>query len=211
MRDLCRARAALLADRTRARHRLSKFLLRHGQVWRGGATAWTVAHERWLLAQRFQDPALAATYGHYRAVLTARDAELEAIEADLATWFGRPPFADQVARLAAYRGVTRLGALTLASEVSDYLAGSDHQMRQRAPARPAGRVGLGLPAPPPGDPGVAPPPGWGVARDGRPGLDRPAEAVRTVPPPARPQERQAAGGHRRRPRVAGFLWAEMTA
>jgi transposase len=98
--DLCRARADLVADRSRARHRLSKFWLRHGQVWRGGATAWTVAHERWLLAQRFDDPALAATYGHHRAVLEVRDAQLEAIEADLASWYDKPPFADQVARLA---------------------------------------------------------------------------------------------------------------
>jgi transposase len=120
VRDLCRARADLLADRTRARHRLSKFLLRHGRPWRGGATAWTHAHERWLLTQRFDDAALTATYGHYRAVLDARDAQLEAIEADLVTWYGRPPFTDQVARLAAYRGVTRLGALTLASEVGDW-------------------------------------------------------------------------------------------
>ena len=120
VRDLCRARADLLEDRTRARHRLSKFLLRHGRPWRGGATAWTHAHERWLLTQRFDDAALTATYGHYRAVLDARDAQLEAIEADLATWYDRPPFTDQVARLAAYRGVTRLGALTLASEVGDW-------------------------------------------------------------------------------------------
>jgi transposase len=104
VRDLCRARADLLEDRTRARHRLSKFLLRHGRPWRGGATAWTHAHERWLLTQRFADAALTATYGHDRAVLDARDAQLEAIEADLVTWYGRPPFADQVARLAAYRG-----------------------------------------------------------------------------------------------------------
>ena len=69
MRDLCRARADMVDDRTRARHRLSKFLLRHGRVWRGGANAWTQAHEHWLLAQRFDEPALAATYDHYRAVL----------------------------------------------------------------------------------------------------------------------------------------------
>jgi transposase len=119
VRDLCRARADLLADRTRARHRLSKFLLGHGQVFRAGS-AWTVAHERWLVSQRFEDPALAATYGHYRAVLEVRDAQLEAIEADLASWYDQPPFADAVARLAAYRGVTRLGALTLASEVADW-------------------------------------------------------------------------------------------
>ena len=119
VRDLCRARADLLADRTRARHRLSKFLLRHGRVFRAGS-AWTDAHERWLVTQQFDDPALAATYGHYRAVLTTRDAQLEAIGADLASWYDQPPFADQVARLEAYRGVTRLGARTLASEVGDW-------------------------------------------------------------------------------------------
>ena len=60
--DRCRARADMVADRTRARHRLSKFLMRHGRVWRGGASAWTQAHERWLLGQQFDEPALAATY-----------------------------------------------------------------------------------------------------------------------------------------------------
>jgi transposase len=119
VRDLCRARTDIVEDRTRARHRLSKFLLRHGRPWRGG-NAWTLTHERWLLAQRFDNPALAATYGHYRAVLDARDAALEAIEADLAAWHDLPPFADAVHRLAAYRGITRLGALTLASEVCDW-------------------------------------------------------------------------------------------
>jgi hypothetical protein len=120
VRDLCRARADLLADRTRARLRLGGFLLRHGRIWRGGSSTWTFAHERWLLAQRFDDPALATTYAHYRATLQARDAALDAIEADLATWYDQPPFADAVARLSAYRGVTRLGALTLASEVGDW-------------------------------------------------------------------------------------------
>jgi transposase len=85
VRDLCRARADMVEDRTRARHRLSKFLLRHGRAWRGG-NAWTLTHERWLLAQRFDQPALAATHAHYRAVLEVRDAQLAAIEADLATW-----------------------------------------------------------------------------------------------------------------------------
>jgi transposase len=76
-RDLCRTRAGMVTDRTRARHRLSKFLLRHGRIWRGGASAWTQAHERWLLGQQFDEPALAATYRHYRAVLQSRDAHVE--------------------------------------------------------------------------------------------------------------------------------------
>jgi hypothetical protein len=46
---LCRVRAELVTDRTRARHRLSRFLLRHGRVRRGGATTSTLAHQRRLL------------------------------------------------------------------------------------------------------------------------------------------------------------------
>src|SRR4249920_1261958 len=69
VRDLCRARADMVIDQTRARHRLGKFLLRHGRVWRGGDN-WTGKHQAWIAAQRFDDPALTATFGHYRATLT---------------------------------------------------------------------------------------------------------------------------------------------
>ena len=118
VRDLCRTRADMVEDLTRARNRLGKFLLRHGRVWRGGS-AWTHKHEAWL------GPALrrASAGDHlrpYRAVVATRHAQLDAVEVDLATWLDRPPFADQVARLAAYRGVTRLGGLTLAAEVGDW-------------------------------------------------------------------------------------------
>jgi transposase len=119
VRDLCRARADMVIDRTRARHRLGKFLLRHGRIWRGGVN-WTVKHHRWIAAQRFDDAAGATTFAHYRATLDAREAAVAAIEADLACCYNRPPFADTVARLSAYRGVTELGALTLATEVCDW-------------------------------------------------------------------------------------------
>jgi transposase len=119
VRDLCRARADMVIDQTRARHRLGKFLLRHDRVWRGGDN-WTLRHRAWLAAQTFDDPALTTTLTHYRATLAAREAAVTAIETDLTGWFTRPPFADPVARLAAYRGITHLGALTLASEVCDW-------------------------------------------------------------------------------------------
>jgi transposase len=119
VRDLCRTRADMVEDLTRARHRLGKFLLRHGRPWRGGST-WTRAYQAWLRAQRFDHPALTQTFGHCLAVVEVRNAQLDAVEADLADWCGRPPFDWQVVRLAAYRGVTRLGALTLAAEVADW-------------------------------------------------------------------------------------------
>jgi transposase len=119
VRDLCRARADMVIDRTRARHRLGKFLLRHGRVWREGDN-WTLKHRAWMAAQRFEDVALAVTFSHYRATLEAREAAVEAIEADLAGWYSQDPFAHAVARLSAYRGITELGALTLAAEVCDW-------------------------------------------------------------------------------------------
>jgi transposase len=119
VRDLCRARADMVIDRTRARHRLGKFLLRHGRVWRGGDN-WTLKHEAWIRAQRFDERALNETFAHYQATLTAREAAVDAVEADLVPWRDREPFADAVHRLAAYRGITELGGLTLASEVCDW-------------------------------------------------------------------------------------------
>jgi len=119
VRDLCRARADMIIDRTRARHRLGKFLLRHGRVWRGGEN-WTLKHHVWIRAQRFDDPALTATFNHYQATLTAREAAVDAIDADVTHYYTQPPFLDAVARLCAYRGITELGALTLASEVCDW-------------------------------------------------------------------------------------------
>lgn len=46
-RDLVRARKDCRGDLMRARHRLSKLLLRHGYVC-DGSQAWTVTHDAWL-------------------------------------------------------------------------------------------------------------------------------------------------------------------
>jgi transposase len=119
VRDLCRTGADMVEDLTRARNRLGKFLLRHGRPWRGGSTR-SHAWQAWLGSQRFDQPAMTQTFGHYLAVVEVRNTQLDAVEADLAGWCGRPPLDWQVARLAAYRGVTRLGALTLAAEVGDW-------------------------------------------------------------------------------------------
>lgn len=119
VRDLCRARTDVVIERVRARHRLSKFLLRHGEVYRAGR-AWTIRHDAWLESRHFDNAALEQTYLHYRAMLVGLDAQLRAIESDLALYFESGPFVSSVDRLGAYRGVSRLGALSLAAEVGDW-------------------------------------------------------------------------------------------
>lgn len=119
VRDASRARADMVDDLARARKRLQAFLLRHAQVYRDGSP-WTLKHHQWLRARHFEDRALRLTFGRYLAVVEARDAELEAMEAELRPYLEHPVFAGQIARLCAYRGVASLGALTLASEVCDW-------------------------------------------------------------------------------------------
>jgi transposase len=119
VRDLVRARGDLLEDRRRAQQRLNALLLRHGRAWRGGAK-WTMAHRAWVDQQRFAEPALQETLDSYRGWLEAREAELRAAEARLSAWAGRDPLAPAVARLAGYRGIAELTALTLAAEVTDW-------------------------------------------------------------------------------------------
>ena len=119
VRDLCRTRADLVADLTRARNRLGKFMLRHGEVWTG-ATAWTVQHRLWLAGRQFPDKALQLTFSRYMGVLEEREADLDAATADLVAYYTQAPFDDAVTRLSCYRGIDRLGALTIASEVCDF-------------------------------------------------------------------------------------------
>lgn len=70
------------------------------------------AYQAWLRSQRFDQPAMTQTFGHYLAVVEIRNTQLDAVQADLGGWCDRAPLDWQVARLAAYRGITRLGALT---------------------------------------------------------------------------------------------------
>src|SRR5207248_3036582 len=61
LRDLVRAREAAKKDQLRARHRLSKFLLRHGQRPTDAGKAWTKKYLEWIKTHvRFDQPALEA-------------------------------------------------------------------------------------------------------------------------------------------------------
>ena len=55
-RDLSRAREDLREDLVRARHRLSKFLLRRGLTFTQGQRAWSLAHRHWIESLRSTAP-----------------------------------------------------------------------------------------------------------------------------------------------------------
>jgi transposase len=117
-RDLVRAREDARGDLMRARHRLSKLLLRQGLVWEAGA--WTGAHEAWLRSQRFDRVGVQLAFDEaFDAVLSVharRDRLDAAIEQMAATGL----FAPVVDRLCCLRGVGTLTAFGLAVEVGDW-------------------------------------------------------------------------------------------
>lgn len=119
VRDLVRAREDARGDLMRARHRLSKLLLRQGIVYCGGQ-AWTDVHDAWLRRQRFDSPALQMTYeSDYDAVLTVK-ARRDRLDAAIAVMAGNSEFTPLVRRLGCLRGVSNLTGLALAVEVGDW-------------------------------------------------------------------------------------------
>ena len=117
-RDLVRAREDARGDLMRARHRLSKLLLRHGVVY--DATAWTRTHDAWLRKQRFQSGPLAIVFDEcYARMLDAKNRR-DALDKAIAELAATPPYADVVERLVCLRGVSTLTAFALTVELGDW-------------------------------------------------------------------------------------------
>lgn len=118
-RDLVRSREDCRGDLMRARHRLSKLLLRHGIVYYGG-NAWTGVHDVWLRRQRLDSPAaqlaLESDYETVQTVTLRRD-RLDAAIAELAADSQYTPV---VRRLGCLRGISTLTAFALAVEIGDW-------------------------------------------------------------------------------------------
>jgi transposase len=119
VRDLLRFREDLGEDILRARHRLSKFLLRHDRIYRDGK-AWTGRHLAWIGAQHFTVPGLDRVLAEHRTALELRLAQRDQIERELLAIAAVPPYAEAVRRLSGLRGIRALTALTLLVEVGDF-------------------------------------------------------------------------------------------
>jgi transposase len=117
-RDLVRAREDARGDLMRARHRLSKLLLRHGLVY--PASAWTGAHDAWLRRQSFDSRPLRLAFDECYTAVVHIKARRDALDEAISELADEPPFADIVARLVCLRGVSTLTALGLTVELGDW-------------------------------------------------------------------------------------------
>jgi len=120
VRDLSRAREDAKQDLTRARHRLSKFLLRHGLAFGRGRRAWTHAHQKWLRGLHLEHAAQQAVFDDYCLAIDQLEERLRALEAKLAGWAKTEPYATPVAHLRCFRGIDTVTALGLVAELHDF-------------------------------------------------------------------------------------------
>ena len=118
-RDLVRCREAARADVMRARHRLSKLLLRHGIVYCGGK-AWTQAHDFWLLAQSFPLAGTQAAFEDAYETVVLATGRRDRLDAAIVAMAADSEFTPVVRRLACLRGISTLTAFSLAVEIGDW-------------------------------------------------------------------------------------------
>jgi len=121
LRDLVRARESAKQDQLRARHRLSKFLLRTGQRPAAGVKAWTLAYMAWVRQLRFPQVAQESTRLDYlhevehmgERVVRLEKAIMEAVK------LAAPAVQEVVKGLQALRGIAQISAVTIASELGN--------------------------------------------------------------------------------------------
>jgi transposase len=119
-RDLTRSIEDARGDLMRARHRLSKFLLRRGERYGGPGRAWTAAHLRWLRLLSFEDPCSQASFADYLAAVELLVGRRVTLLAALERAVPASSHAGVIARLRCFRGIDTLSAAGLTAEVGDF-------------------------------------------------------------------------------------------
>ena len=119
-RDLARCREAARADLMRARHRLSKFLLRREIEYPGAGGSWGVLHHRWLRSLEFDDHPSRSVFCDYLAGVLALEQRRDGLDAQIEIAAPRSPWAQSIANLRCLRGIGTITAYGVCCEVGDF-------------------------------------------------------------------------------------------
>jgi transposase len=121
LRDLVRQREAAKQDQLRARHRLTKFLLRTGQRPPLGLKPWTERYMRWLAQVRYAQPAQEVTRLDCMNEFEHMSARVKRLEEAILEVVKQAPqtMQDLIRGLQALRGVAHISAVTIAAELGN--------------------------------------------------------------------------------------------
>jgi len=119
LRDLVRTREAAKQDQLRARHRLSKFLLRTGQRRPFAGKAWTLPYMAWVRQLRYEQPAQEWTRLDLLHEVEHMAERVKRLEEAIREAVKLAPVAmkEVIRGLQALRGVAEISAVTLVAEL----------------------------------------------------------------------------------------------
>ncbi len=120
LRDLVRAREDVRGDLMRARHRLSKLLLRHDVRFEDTTSRWGRPHREWLAKVELGEHGAQLTLSDYVGAIDALDVRRATLEATIAELVPGSPWATDIARLRCLRGIDTLTAVGLCAEIGDW-------------------------------------------------------------------------------------------
>jgi transposase len=119
VRDLMRCREDSRRDVLRWRHRLLKFLDRHGRLYVTGKN-WTQRHWTWIRSQRFELPVLQRTLEATLFALEQALARVAELDKEVAAIAATERYQAPVGWLRCFRGIDTLSAMILLAEIVDF-------------------------------------------------------------------------------------------
>ena len=119
-RDLARCREAARADLMRARHRLSKFLLRRELEFSGPGASWSDSYWKWLRSLEFDEHPSKSVFNDYAAAVISLEQRRAGLDAQIEIAAPRSPWALTIANLRCLRGIDTVTAYGVCCEVGDF-------------------------------------------------------------------------------------------
>ncbi|WP_273130450.1 IS110 family transposase [Metabacillus sp. HB246100] len=120
LRDLVRCREDAKEDELRAKHRLSKFLLRNNIQPPAGVNKWTVKYRRWLDTLKFESSKLQVVYQEYYHQLKELEQRILRLEEEIRVQATDGVHAPVIQALQSLRGVALITATSLVAEIGSF-------------------------------------------------------------------------------------------
>jgi transposase len=122
VRDLVRSREGAKEDQLRAKHRLSKYLLRYGQRPKEDCRAWTAAWWKWVRTLKLEHDGQNTTLLEYIMEVDHQTQRVERLEGAIERAVVAAPehLRAIVNALQSLRGVAKITAITLATELGTF-------------------------------------------------------------------------------------------
>lgn len=120
LRDLVRAREDAKEDELRARHRLTKFLLRNDIKQPKGVNRWTKKYREWLDALKFERSSLRVVFQEYYHQVKELEQRIRRLEEEIKVQANEGVHAPIIQALQALRGVALITSTSLAAEIGSF-------------------------------------------------------------------------------------------